>query len=161
VEVSLTDGSGRITLTGKLGEVMQESARAALTYMKSKAKRLKIKPETLRKFDVHLHLPEGAVPKDGPSAGCTILVALVSAFINTVPARHLAYTGEITLSGEILPVGGLNAKLLAALRAGIMTVVVPAANKPDIEDLPKELTSELEIIYVRRASQVLKLAFPD
>ncbi len=161
VEVSLTDGSGRITLTGKLGDVMQESARAALTYMKAHSKRLKIKNETLKQFDVHLHLPEGAVPKDGPSAGSTILVALVSAFTNIIPARHLAYTGEITLSGEILPVGGLNAKLLAALRAGITSVVVPAANKPDIEDLPKELTAKLEILYVRKASQVLKLAFPE
>jgi ATP-dependent Lon protease len=161
VEVSLTEGSGRITLTGKLGDVMQESARAALTYMKANAKRFKIKADDLKKFDVHLHLPEGAVPKDGPSAGSTILVSLVSAFTHSIPAKHLAYTGEITLSGEILPVGGLNAKLLAALRAGIETVVVPAANRPDIEDLPKELTSKLEILYVRRASQVLRLAFPE
>jgi ATP-dependent Lon protease len=160
VEVALTDGSGKLTLTGKLGEVMQESARAALTYLKSDAHRLKIAKDRFKNLDVHLHLPEGAVPKDGPSAGITILVALTSAFLGRAPAKNLSYTGEITLSGEVLPVGGLNAKLIAAVRAGIKTVIAPQSNKPDIEDLPKELTSNLKIVFVKQAAEVLRLAFP-
>ncbi len=160
VEVVLTDGTGRVTLTGKLGDVMQESARAAFTYLKSKADKLHIPKESFKTSDVHLHLPEGAVPKDGPSAGITILVALCSAFLVKLPAKRVAYTGEITLSGEVLAVGGLNAKLISALRAGIKNVIVPAANKPDIEELPKDLTSKLNIHYVKNASEVLALAFP-
>jgi len=160
VEVTLTEGTGRLTLTGKLGEVMQESVRAALTYLKSKAQSLKIEKDVFKNTDIHLHLPEGAVPKDGPSAGITILVALCSAFTKRYAAKGLAYTGEITLSGEVLPVGGLNAKLISAVRAGIKTVVVPRANRPDIEELPKELTAKLDITYVKNASEVLKLAFP-
>ncbi len=160
VEVALTEGTGRVTLTGKLGEVMQESARAALTYLKFDAKRLKIAPDKFKNLDVHLHFPEGAVPKDGPSAGITMLVALASAYLRKAPAGDLAYSGEITLSGEVLPVGGLNAKLIAAVRAGIKTVVVPHSNRPDIDDLPRELTSQLKIIFAKRAPEVLKLAFP-
>ncbi len=160
VEVTLTEGTGRLTLTGKLGEVMQESVRAALTYLKSKAHGLKIEKDVFKNTDIHLHLPEGAVPKDGPSAGITVLVALCSAFTKRYAAKGLAYTGEITLSGEVLPVGGLNAKLISAVRAGIKTVVVPRANRPDIEELPKELTDKLHITYVKNASEVLKLAFP-
>ena len=110
---------------------------------------------------MHLHLPEGAVPKDGPSAGITILVALCSAFTKRLPAKGIAYTGEITLSGEVLPVGGLNAKLISALRSGILTVAVPAANRPDIEELPKDLISKLTIRYVKSATEVLALAFPQ
>ncbi len=139
---------------------MQESARAAFTYLKSKAEKLHIPKEAFKNSDVHLHLPEGAVPKDGPSAGITILVALCSAFLVKLPAKGVAYTGEITLSGEVLAVGGLNAKLISALRAGIKNVIVPAANKPDIEELPKDLTSKLNIRYVKNASEVLALAFP-
>lgn len=159
VEVALTEGSGKLTLTGKLGDVMQESARAALTYLKSQATRLKIPMEKFKNLDVHLHFPEGAVPKDGPSAGITILVALCSAFVGKVSTQNLAYTGEITLSGEVLPVGGLNAKLIAAKRANLKSVVVPYANKSDIEDLSAELTSGLNIVYVKRAAEVLALAF--
>jgi ATP-dependent Lon protease len=159
VEVVLTEGSGKLTLTGKLGDVMQESARAALTYLKSQAKKLKIPMEKFKNLDVHLHLPEGAVPKDGPSAGVTILVSFCSAFTERIPARSFGYTGEITLSGEILPVGGLNAKLIAAKRANLKTVVAPYANKSDIEDLPAELTANLKIVYVKNASEVLALAF--
>ncbi len=160
VEVVLTDGTGKVTLTGKLGDVMQESARAAFTYLKSKAVKLGIAKDSFKNLDVHLHLPEGAVPKDGPSAGITILVALCSAFTRKLPAKGIAYTGEITLSGEVLAVGGLNAKLISALRAGIINVIVPFANKPDIEELPKDLTSKLKIKYVKSASEVLELAFP-
>ncbi len=160
VEITLTEGSGRLTLTGKLGDVMQESARAALTYLKSKAAALKIPKDIFKNTDIHLHLPEGAVPKDGPSAGITILVALCSAFTKRLAAKGLAYSGEITLSGEVLAVGGLNAKLISAVRAGITNVAVPRANRPDIEELPKELTAKLNIHYVKNASDVLKLAFP-
>jgi ATP-dependent Lon protease len=160
VEVSLTEGNGKLTLTGKLGDVIQESAKAALTMLKSDAKRLQIGLDKFKSLDVHLHFPEGAVPKDGPSAGITMLVALASAYLRKPPARSIGYTGEITLSGEVLPVGGLNAKLIAAVRAGLKTVVVPHSNKPDIEDLPKELTSKLKIIFVKRAAEVLRLAFP-
>jgi ATP-dependent Lon protease len=160
VEAALTDGSGRVTLTGKLGDVMQESARAALTYLKSHSDKMGIAKDAFKTLDVHLHLPEGAVPKDGPSAGITILVALTSAYTKKSPTKGIAYTGEITLSGEVLPVGGLNAKLISALRAGIINVVVPFANKPDIEELPKDLTTKLKIRYVKAASEVLALAFP-
>ena len=161
VEVVLTDGTGRVTLTGKLGDVMQESARAALTHLKSRADKVGIERDAFKNQDVHLHLPEGAVPKDGPSAGITILVALCSAFTKRLPAKGIAYTGEITLSGEVLPVGGLNAKLISALRSGILTVAVPAANRPDIEELPKDLISKLTIRYVKSATEVLALAFPQ
>ena len=161
VEVVLTDGAGKVTLTGKLGDVMQESARAAFTHLKSRADKMGIPKDAFKNQDVHLHLPEGAVPKDGPSAGITILVALCSAFTKRVPRKGIAYTGEITLSGEVLAVGGLNAKLISALRSGILTVVVPYANRPDIEELPVDLTSKLQIHYVKSASEVLALAFPS
>jgi ATP-dependent Lon protease len=160
VEVSSTPGSGKLTLTGKLGDVMKESAHAALTMIKSQAGKLKIPNERFRDFDLHIHFPEGAVPKDGPSAGVTILIALASALTRRVPARQLAYSGEITLTGEILPVGGLNAKLIAAVRSGMKRVALPAKNRPEVEELPKELTSRLEIIYLKRAKEVLALAFP-
>ncbi len=159
VEISLTEGSGRLTLTGKLGDVMQESARAALTLVKSRSSKLRISKEAFKTNDIHLHLPEGAVPKDGPSAGITILVALTSAFTKRLPVKGLAFTGEITLSGEVLPVGGLNAKLISALRAGIKDVVVPRANRPDVEELPKDLTKRLKVHYVKNATEVLELAF--
>lgn len=161
VEVVLTEGGGRLTMTGKLGDVMQESARAALTYLKSHAQRLHIQPEMFKNRDIHVHLPEGAVPKDGPSAGITIFVALCSAFTKRLPAKYLAYTGEITLTGEVLPVGGLNAKLISALRAGMQQIVVPNGNRPDISELPKELISKLTIHYVKNAVEVLELAFPQ
>lgn len=160
VEVSRTEGSGKLTLTGKLGDVLRESAQTGMTLIKSQAKALKITGDTFKDIDVHIHFPEGAVPKDGPSAGSTILVALASAFSGKTPAKRQAYSGEITLSGEILPVGGLNAKLIAAVRAGIQKVILPAKNRPEVEELPKELTSQLEIVYVKKAREVLKLAFP-
>jgi ATP-dependent Lon protease len=160
VEVSYTDGTGKLTLTGKLGDVIRESAQTGLTLVKSQAKGLKIPAETFKDIDIHIHFPEGAVPKDGPSAGSTILIALASAFTGRTPAKKQAYSGEITLSGEILPVGGLNAKLIAAVRAGIEKVILPVKNRPEVEELPGELTSQLEIVYVKRAREVLKLAFP-
>jgi ATP-dependent Lon protease len=149
-----------LILTGKLGDVLRESAQTGLTLIKSQAGALKIPSDSFKDIDVHIHFPEGAVPKDGPSAGSTILVALASAFSGKTPAKKQAYSGEITLSGEILPVGGLNAKLIAAVRAGIQKVILPAKNRPEVEELPKELTSQLEIVYVKRAREVLKLAFP-
>jgi ATP-dependent Lon protease len=160
IEVSLTDGSGRLTLTGKLGDVMQESARAALTHIKSQAVRLKIPKEKFKSLDLHIHVPEGAVPKDGPSAGITMMVAICSAYLEKAPAKDLAFSGEITLSGGVLPVGGLNAKLIAASRAGIKRVVVPFGNRPDVAELPKDLIAKLKIHYVKKASEVLALAFP-
>lgn len=161
VEVKLTPGKGKLTLTGQLGEVLRESAQTALTLIKSQAKRLKIPEDRFQDEDVHIHFPEGAVPKDGPSAGVTVLVALSSAFTRRVPAPHLAYTGEITLSGEVLPVGGLNAKLIAALRSGIKEVVLPWKCRPEIEELPRELTDKLTIHYAKRTKDILGLAFPD
>ena len=160
VEVKLTVGSGKLILTGKLGEVMRESAQTAVTLVKSQARVLQIAADGFQKLDIHMHFPEGAVPKDGPSAGVTILVALASALLKKIPNRQLAYSGEITLSGEILPVGGLNAKLIAAVRAGIRKVVLPAGNQPEIEELPEELTSKVEITYLKKAKDILKLAFP-
>ncbi|MFH2057158.1 MAG: endopeptidase La [bacterium] len=159
IEVLLTPGKGKLTLTGKLGEVMRESAQTALTLIKFHAKQIKIDLGVFRDNDIHLHVPEGAVPKDGPSAGTAILVALTSALTGKLPAKSQAYSGEITLTGEVLPVGGLNAKLIAAARAHIGKVLVPARNQAEIEELPKELLEKLEIVYVKQAREVLKLAF--
>ena len=156
VEVNLMPGKGSWTVTGQLGDVMQESAQAALTYTRSQAHNLGIDPEVFEKADIHIHLPEGAVPKDGPSAGVTLAVALISAFTNR-PVRHeVSMTGEITLRGRVLPVGGIREKALAARRAGITTFIMPRKNESDLQEIPKKLRQDLTFVLVDSVDEVLQ-----
>jgi ATP-dependent Lon protease len=158
VEATLVEGKGEVTLTGKLGEVMQESARAALTCVRSRAERLGIDPKDFREKDLHIHVPEGAIPKDGPSAGITIATAMVSALTST-PARHdVAMTGEITLRGKILPIGGVKEKLLAAHRFGLKTLILSKENEKDLADIPEEVREDLTIHLVDTVDEVLERA---
>jgi ATP-dependent Lon protease len=157
-EVTIMPGKGQLIITGKLGDVMQESAQAAMSYVRSRAVELGLAKDFYQKLDVHLHVPEGAIPKDGPSAGITMATSLVSALIR-VPVRHdLAMTGEITLRGRILPIGGLKEKVLAAHRGGIKTVLVPEENEKDIEDIPSTILKSVDLILVSHMDQVLKKA---
>jgi ATP-dependent Lon protease len=154
VEASPMRGKGELVLTGQLGDVMKESARAAWTFAKANADQLYIEPEAFQQ-DVHIHVPAGAIPKDGPSAGVTIATALVSALSGRVARHDVAATGEITLSGRILPIGGVKEKILGAVRAGITTIVMPKANEPDLEDLPPEIRDQLTIHLVERLREAL------
>ena len=159
IETSLVKGKGNLILTGKLGEVMQESAKASLTYIRSKSKKFGIKNgRNSHSTDIHIHVPEGAIPKDGPSAGITMATALISSFTGRPVKRNLAMTGEITLRGKVLPVGGIKAKFLAAHRAGIKSVIFPRENKKDLEDIPKEILRKLDLIPVENMDQVFKIA---
>ncbi len=158
VEASVMRGKGDLVLTGQLGDVMKESARAALTYAKSHADQLGIQEETLVGTDVHIHVPAGAIPKDGPSAGVTMATALVSA-LSRRPARHdIAMTGEVTLRGRVLPIGGVKEKVLGAVRAGIKTIILPKENAADLEDLPEDVRKSLEVHLVEELGDVLTLA---
>jgi ATP-dependent Lon protease len=157
-EVSLIPGNGKLVITGKLGDVMQESARAAMTYVRSRAMNLGLTNDFYQKVDIHVHFPEGATPKDGPSAGITMVTSIVSA-LTRIPVRHdVAMTGEITLRGRVLPIGGLKEKILAAHRAGITTVVIPEENEKDLRDVPKAVLKHLTIVPVSHMDQVLKIA---
>jgi ATP-dependent Lon protease len=157
-EVSVVPGKGKLTITGKLGDVMQESARAAMSYVRSRATDLGLDPAFYQEVDIHVHFPEGATPKDGPSAGITIATALVSALCK-IPVRYdVAMTGEITLRGRVLPIGGLKEKVLAAKRGGIHTVLIPRENKKDIRDIPQQVRKGVEIVVVDHADEVLGLA---
>jgi len=158
IEATLMQGRGNITLTGKLGEVMQESARAALSCVRTRAKRLGINPDFHKKYDLHLHVPEGAIPKDGPSAGIAIATAIVSVLTNTAIRRDAAMTGEITLRGKVLPIGGVKEKLLAAHRAGITTVVIPKENAKDLVELPEDVKQALTIHTVDSIDEVWQVA---
>lgn len=155
VEVAALKGKGALTLTGQLGEVMQESAQAAMSYVRSRAKDLGLKEDFYSNFDIHVHVPEGAIPKDGPSAGITIATALVSALTKVAVRKDVAMTGEVTLRGRVLPVGGLKEKLLAATRFGIKTVIVSKENKNDIKEFEKELDKSLTVIYAESMDEVL------
>ncbi len=158
VEVLLMDGKGEVKITGQIGDVMQESAQAALSFLKAHHEDFGVDAEEFEKIDVHIHVPEGAVPKDGPSAGVTLATALVSAFTGR-PVRHdVAMTGEITLRGKVLPVGGVREKVLAAHRHGLKTVILPARNRTDLRDVPKSALQALEIVPVQRLEEVLKVA---
>jgi len=158
VEASIMRGKGELVLTGQLGDVMKESARAALTYAKSHADLLGIDEETLVGTDVHIHVPAGAIPKDGPSAGVTMATALVSA-LSRRPARHdIAMTGEVTLRGRVLPIGGVKEKVLGAVRAGIRTIILPKENEADLEDLPEDVRKTLDVHLVEELGDVLTLA---
>jgi ATP-dependent Lon protease len=158
VEASLSKGRGNLTLTGQLGDVMKESAQAAVSYARSQAKKLGIEEDFYQKLDVHIHVPAGAIPKDGPSAGITMATALISALTRRPVSRYVAMTGEITLRGRILPVGGLKEKCLAALHAGIKTIIVPERNDKDLEEIPKQVRRKLTLIEAKNMSEVLKAA---
>ncbi|RMG58191.1 MAG: endopeptidase La [Deltaproteobacteria bacterium] len=156
VEVAIMPGKGKLIVTGKLGDVMQESAQAALSYVRSRSSDLGVEPDFYQKYDIHIHVPEGAIPKDGPSAGITMAVALASA-LTKIPVRNdIAMTGEITLRGRVLPIGGLKEKLIAAHRAGIKTVLIPEENYRDLEDVPQRVRKALEIKRVSHMDEVLK-----
>ncbi|HMO02396.1 MAG TPA: endopeptidase La [Oligoflexia bacterium] len=155
IETTIVPGKGRLQITGKLGEVMQESARAALSYVRSKAEALGLPRYFYEKIDIHVHVPEGAIPKDGPSAGVTIATSLISALTGIPIDKNIAMTGEITLRGNVLPIGGLKEKALAAHRAGIYRVVIPKENENDIEEVPANVRCDLEIIPVNHVDQVL------
>ncbi len=158
VEVVLMPGKGNLTMTGQLGDVMQESAQAALSYTRSRSEVLKIKPDVFESTDVHVHLPEGAIPKDGPSAGITIATALISAFTGRAVRHDVGMTGEITLRGRVLPVGGLKEKMLAAHRAGLKTVVIPKRNKKDLAEIPKRVKRSINVVLVDQMDAVLTTA---
>jgi ATP-dependent Lon protease len=157
-EVQVLDGKGKLTITGQLGDVMQESAQAALSYIRGKAHALGLTREFYRNVDLHLHVPEGAIPKDGPSAGITIATALASALAKIPVRRDIAMTGEITLRGKVLAIGGLKEKLLAALRAGIFEIILPRPNEKDIAELPDNIKKSMKLHFVDEMDEVLKLA---
>jgi ATP-dependent Lon protease len=157
-EVQVLDGKGKLTLTGQLGDVMQESAQAALSYIRSRAQHLGLPKDFYRNVDIHVHVPEGAIPKDGPSAGITLATALASALVKVRVRRDIAMTGEITLRGKVLPIGGLKEKLLAAHRAGIFEAILPRGNEKDLADLPENLRSVMKLHFVDQMDEVLKIA---
>ncbi len=158
IEATTMRGKGQLTLTGHLGDVMKESAHAALTYVRSRAEKLGIQPEVFAKTDVHIHVPAGAIPKDGPSAGVTMATALASVFTNTPVRKDIAMTGEVTLRGRVMPIGGLKEKTLAARRAGIKTVILPKENEKDLDDLPKYLRKDMHFIFATTVDDVLTAA---
>jgi ATP-dependent Lon protease len=157
-EVQVLDGKGKLTTTGQLGDVMQESAQAALSYIRSRAHQLGLQKDFYRNVDIHVHVPEGAIPKDGPSAGITLATGLASALTKIKVRRDIAMTGEITLRGKVLPIGGLKEKLLAAHRAGIFEAILPEENRKDLADVPEMLKNEMKLHFVEEMDQVLQLA---
>ena len=161
IEATLVKGRGGVQLTGKLGEVMQESAQAALTCIKARAERLGMGLDFIRKRDLHIHIPEGAIPKDGPSAGITMATAMASALTRAPVRRNVAMTGEITLRGKVLPIGGVKEKLLAAHRFGIDTILLPKDNEKDLPEVPQEVRDALCINLVETIDDVLALALED
>jgi ATP-dependent Lon protease len=157
-EVALSRGKGTLTLTGKLGDVMQESARAALSYVRSRAELFGLDPDFHSSLDIHVHVPEGAIPKDGPSAGITMATALLSAVTKIPIHRDIAMTGEITLRGKVLPVGGVKDKILAAARAGITRIILPADNERDLEEIPTDVREKMEFHLVESMDEVVLVA---
>jgi ATP-dependent Lon protease len=158
VEVLIMDGKGNLQVTGQIGDVMQESAQAALSFVKSRAVSLKIDPKIFEEVDIHLHIPEGAIPKDGPSAGITMATALLSAFTERRVYKEIGMTGEITLRGNILPIGGVREKILAAHRSGLKTILLPEKNEKDLVEVPKKVRGDLDIKFVKHMDEVIKIA---
>ncbi len=154
----MVPGKGKLTLTGKLGEVMQESAQAAMSYLRSRSGSIGLSNDFQNKVDIHIHFPEGAIPKDGPSAGITMATAMASALLRVPVRQNLAMTGEVTLRGRVLPIGGLKEKILAAHRAGITTVLIPEENTKDLEDVPQSVMAQMTIVPVRHMDEVLRHA---
>ncbi|MEL6720228.1 MAG: S16 family serine protease, partial [Bacteroidota bacterium] len=159
IEASLNQGIGKLTLTGNLGDVMKESATTALSYIKAHAQDLDITQEQLKSHDIHIHVPEGAIPKDGPSAGITMLTALTSAFAGKPVRPHLAMTGEITLRGKVLPVGGIKEKILAAKRAGLTDVILCKENEKHIDEIEANYIKQMNFHFVDNMQEVLDIAF--
>ena len=157
IEASRMPGHGNTTLTGNMRAVMQESATTAVSFVRSKAERLMLSPEWLKSIDLHIHIPGGAIPKDGPSAGVTMFTAVASLLLDCPVRPDVAMTGEITLRGNVLPVGGVKEKLLAAHRAGIKTVLIPARNERDLDELPAEVRKDLEVKLIQRMDEILPL----
>jgi ATP-dependent Lon protease len=157
-EVTVVPGKGKLTLTGKLGEVMQESAQAAMSYIRSRAESFGLSRDFQTKVDIHVHFPEGAIPKDGPSAGITMATAIVSALLRIAVRQNIAMTGEITLRGRVLPIGGLKEKILAAHRAGVTTVVIPEENQKDLKDIPAAVLDQMTIVAAKHMDEVLRTA---
>ncbi|MBR5229665.1 MAG: endopeptidase La, partial [Firmicutes bacterium] len=159
VETAQIPGTGKIQLTGQLGDVMQESAQAAITYIRSISEEFNIEKEFYKNYDLHLHVPEGAVPKDGPSAGVTMFTSVMSALTGIPVRKDVAMTGEITLRGKVLPVGGIKEKVLAAHRAGIKTILLPKENEADIDDIPQAVKKQLDFVLLEKAKEALEYAF--
>jgi len=159
IEVSVAGGKGNLLLTGSLGDVMKESAQAAYSYVRSHNEKLGIDAKFFEQHDLHIHFPEGAIPKDGPSAGITILSAIISAITGKTVRPDLAMTGEITLVGRVLPIGGLKEKLLAALRAGIHNIIIPYENKRDLAEIPKKSLEKFTIHYIKNAEELIDIVF--
>jgi len=158
VEATKMRGEKGLTLTGQLGDVMKESAQAALAYVRSKAKELGIEEDFFEKNDIHIHVPAGAIPKDGPSAGVTMYVALVSLLTNTPVRSDVAMTGEITLRGLVLPVGGIKEKVLAGMRAGIKTIILPKKNEKDLEEIPEHIRNQMNFKFIQRMDEAIEQA---
>jgi ATP-dependent Lon protease len=158
IEATSMQGKKGLTLTGQLGDVMKESATAALSYIRSNAGALQIAEDFFENMDIHIHVPAGAIPKDGPSAGVTMLTALVSLLTGKKIKKDLAMTGEITLRGQVLPVGGIKEKVLSAHRAGIKEIILPAWNEKDLEDIPKKVQKEITFHFAEKMRDVLKIA---
>jgi len=156
VETAIMPGKGNLILTGSLGEVMKESAQAALSYIRSRYVELGIDPKFHTKYDLHIHVPAGAIPKDGPSAGVTIATSIISALTKRPISKEYAMTGELTLRGRVLPVGGIKEKALAALRKGITKVIIPAQNEKDLQEIPEDLRSQITFIKVSHLDEILK-----
>ena len=161
IETSLSDGKGELKLTGNLGNVMKESASTALTYLQSNAKKYGIDPKIFEKKNIHIHVPEGAVPKDGPSAGVTMLAAIASAFTGKKIKPYLGMTGEITLRGQVLPVGGIKEKVLAAKRAGLKEIILCWQNEKDIDEINADFIKGIDFHFVKNMKEVLELSLGD
>jgi ATP-dependent Lon protease len=161
IEATRTPGAGRLVLTGQLGDVMKESAQAALSLLKTRAESMGIAPALFEKSDIHIHVPAGATPKDGPSAGVAMFCALASLMANRALRHDCAMTGEISLRGLVLPVGGIKEKVLAALRAGIHTVLLPARNRKDVDDVPPDARAQLEFIYLDTVDEAVAALMPQ
>ena len=159
IEATAMRGKKGLTLTGQLGDVMKESASAALSFIRANAKQLNIDDEFFEEHDIHIHVPAGAIPKDGPSAGVTMLTALTSLLTHKTIRKDLAMTGEITLRGQVLPVGGIKDKVLGAHRAGIKTIIMPKWNEKDLEEVPKKVLKDIEFYFAEKMMDVLKFAF--